>query len=82
MSQSNKSVVHELKQKADKCMKEGSYAEAFFHLTHALKLSPQDQDTSLYFMRSKCFLKQDQYYYALKDAEELIRRDPTSTQVV
>ena len=77
-------VVTELKLSADKCMKEGKYAEAFFHLTHAIKLCPESatsQRMDLFSLRSKCFLKQQQFYLAMQDALDLINIGPTSTQV-
>ena len=64
--------VDEMKEKAEKCMKEGRLAEAFFHWTHAIKLIPEETD--FYFQRSKCFLSTQQYYYALEDSKTLISK--------
>ena len=77
-------TVTGLKQSAEKCMKDGRYAEAFFHLTHAIKLCPESavsQHMDLLSLRSKCFLRQQQFYLAMQDALELVKMDPTSTQV-
>ena len=77
-------TVTGLKQSAEKCMKDGRYAEAFFHLTHAIKLCPesaQSQHMDLLSLRSKCFLRQQQFYLAMQDALELVKMDSTSTQV-
>ncbi len=56
-------------------------------MTHAVKLcedrSPaaaQDLVLQLYALRSKCFLKQDQFFYAMQDADTLIRCSPESPQ--
>ena len=65
-------------------MKDAKYAEAFFHLTHAIKLCPKSavsQHMELLFLRSKCFLKQQQFYLAMQDALQLVNMNPTSTQV-
>ena len=64
--------VNEIKDKADKCMKEEKWAEAFFHWSHAIKLIPDE--TEFYFQRSKCFIHTQQYHYALEDSSALISR--------
>ena len=77
-------TVTGMRQSADKCMKDGKYAEAFFHLTHAIKLCPKSaasQHMDLLFLRSKCFLKQQQFYLAMQDALEIVNMNPTLTQV-
>lgn len=64
-----------MKEKGNECVRAGNYAEAVLHYSHAIKLdssSPQ-----LYSNRSFAFLKLQQYYYALEDANESIRLDPT-----
>jgi hypothetical protein len=40
-----------LRQSADKSMKDGNFAEAFFHLTHAIKFAPDGSSdkSDLYF---------------------------------
>ena len=64
--------VNEIKDQADKCMKEEKWAEAFFHWSHAIKLIPDE--TEFYFQRSKCFILTQQYHYALEDSSALISR--------
>jgi len=56
-------------------MRKDNHTEAFFHLTHALKISPQD--TELLSLRSKCLLHNQQYYLALQDAESIITIEDT-----
>merc|ERR1719369_2180833 len=56
-------------------MKANNHTEAFFHLTHALKLVPDD--TQLLSERSKCLLQNQQYYLALADAENIINISPS-----
>lgn len=71
--------VTDLKEKGNDCVRAGNYAEAILHYSHAIKLdstSPQ-----LYSNRSFAFLKLQQYYYALEDANESIRLDPTWAKV-
>lgn len=71
--------VTELREKGNECVRAGNYAEAILHYSHAIK-----QDSSspqLYSNRSFAFLKLQQYYYALEDANEAIRLDPTWAKV-
>lgn len=72
--------VTELREKGNECVRAGNYAEAVLHYSHAIKLdstSPQ-----LYSNRSLAFLKLQQYYYALEDANEAIQLDPTWAKVI
>ncbi len=62
--------VNGIKEKAELCMKEGKWEEAFFGWTHAIKLIPDEPE--FYFQRSKCFMATQQYHYALEDAKTLI----------
>ena len=64
--------VNDIKEKAELCMKELKWAEAFFNWTHAIKLIPEE--TEFYFQRSKCFIATQQYHYALEDSKTLISR--------
>ncbi|XP_045101842.1 heat shock protein sti1 homolog isoform X2 [Portunus trituberculatus] len=67
--------VTELREKGNECVRAGNFAEAILHYSHAIKQdgsSPQ-----LYSNRSFAFLKLQQYYHALEDANEAIRLDPT-----
>ncbi|XP_071449535.1 stress-induced-phosphoprotein 1-like [Hetaerina americana] len=67
----NANEVQDLKEKGNKCVKNGNFAEAVLHYTHAIKLDPQN--FSLYSNRSLAFLKMQQFYFALEDANETIR---------
>ncbi|KAB7494043.1 Stress-induced-phosphoprotein 1 [Armadillidium nasatum] len=67
--------VLELKAKGNECVKTGNYAEAVLHYTHAIKLN--ENIPQLYSNRSHAFLKLQHFYYALQDAKEAIRLDPT-----
>jgi len=73
----DKSQVQILKQTARESMKANNHTEAFFHLTHALKLAPDD--TQLLSDRSKCLLQTQQYYLALEDANNIIGINPDSS---
>ena len=65
-------TVNEIREKAERCMKEGKWSEAFFHWSHTIKLVPEETD--FYFQRSKCFICTQQYHYALEDSKTLISR--------
>ncbi|XP_025076895.1 protein STIP1 homolog isoform X2 [Pomacea canaliculata] len=56
-------------------MKKGVPAEAILHYTHAIKLEPSNH--LLYSNRSYAFLKLDQYYLALEDANQTIKLQPS-----
>ena len=56
--------VEDIRRNAEKAMKAGNDAEAFFHWTHLLHLRPDDCEALA--QRSKCFLNQDQHHLALK----------------
>lgn len=61
-------------------MKENKFEEAILYYTYAIK-----QDTSnyaLYSNRSLAFLKVKQYFFALDDAIETIRLNPTWPKVM
>lgn len=60
-------------------MKKGVPAEAILHYTHAIKLEPSNH--LLYSNRSYAFLKLDQYYLALEDANETIKLQPSWPKV-
>ena len=55
-------------------MKKNKPIEAMLHYTQALKIDPNNP--TYYSNRSLAFLKVEQYYFALIDAEEVIRRMP------
>lgn len=55
-------------------VKNQKYEESILHYTHAIKLDPKNY--VLYSNRSFAFLKMQQYYYAMEDANETIRLNP------
>ncbi|KAG0713802.1 Stress-induced-phosphoprotein 1 [Chionoecetes opilio] len=72
-------MVAELREKGNECVRAGNHAEAVLHYSHAIK-----QDSSspqLYSNRSLAFLKLQQYFHALEDANEAIRLNPTWAKV-
>ena len=72
--------VEQLKEKGNKCVQDGNFAEAVLHYTHAIN---QDGRNHLLFSnRSLCFLKLHQYFYAMEDAKETIKLKPDWTKVV
>ncbi|CAL4084088.1 unnamed protein product, partial [Meganyctiphanes norvegica] len=65
--------VTELKERGNECVRAGNFAEAVIHYSYAIKIdscSPQ-----LYSNRSYAFLKMQQFYHALQDAEDAIHLD-------
>ena len=78
------SSFEDVKTKAEACMKEEKYAEAFFHWTKAIHLVENGKiglatETKLYAQRAKCFLQSEQYYYALEDARKVLEIDPENS---
>ena len=65
-----------LRQIARDCLKEGRHTEAFLHLSHAIKMDETNCD--LLSDRSKCSLENLQYFFALEDAEMIIKLRPES----
>ncbi|KAG8235355.1 hypothetical protein J437_LFUL015864 [Ladona fulva] len=63
-----------MKEKGNKCVKDGNYAEAELHYTDAIKLDPQNP--SLYSNRSLAFLKMQQFHFALEDAKQTLKLKP------
>lgn len=72
-------TAQELKEKGNSCVKNGNFAEAMLHYTHAIKLDPKN--FSLYSNRSLAFLKMQHYYYALEDAKQTIELKPDWAKV-
>ncbi|CAH2087096.1 unnamed protein product [Euphydryas editha] len=71
----NQSVnVEELKNKGNECVKDGKFIEAVLHYTQAIKMDPNNY--VLYSNRSLAFLKLDQHYLSLQDANETVRLQP------
>ncbi|KAF9794678.1 hypothetical protein SFRURICE_019556 [Spodoptera frugiperda] len=66
--------VEELKVKGNECVKDGKYIEAVLHYTQAIKMDPNNY--LLYSNRSFAFLKLDQHYLSLQDANETVRLQP------
>ncbi|XP_053611887.1 uncharacterized protein LOC128676020 [Plodia interpunctella] len=66
--------IEELKSKGNECVKDAKYIEAVLHYTQAIKLDPNNY--VLYSNRSYAFLKLDQHYLALQDANETVRLQP------
>ncbi len=72
------SSLTEITSKAEQCMKEEKFAEAFFYWTKAIHMSEQQGqlDTQMFAQRAKCFLQSDQFYYAFEDAKKVLQLDP------
>ena len=75
MGHDDKSVAG-LRQIARDCLKEGRHTEAFLHLSHAIKMD--DTNCDLLSDRSKCSLENLQYFFALEDAQTIIKLRPES----
>lgn len=66
--------VEELKTKGNECVQDGKYIEAVLHYTQAIKMDPNNY--VLYSNRSFAFLKLDQHYLSLNDANATVRLQP------
>ncbi|XP_034833382.1 uncharacterized protein [Maniola hyperantus] len=66
--------VEELRAKGNDCVKNGKFIEAVLHYTQAIKMDPNNY--VLYSNRSFAFLKLDQHYLSLQDANETVRLQP------
>lgn len=60
-------------------MKEGKYTEAVLHYTEAIKHEPNS--AVLHSNRALAFMKIDQLFLAMEDAEETIRLEPSWPKV-
>ncbi|XP_028026548.1 hsp70-Hsp90 organizing protein 3-like [Bombyx mandarina] len=67
-------TVEELKIKGNECVKDGKFIEAVLHYTQAIKMDPNNY--ILHSNRSFAFLKLDQHYLSLQDANETVRLQP------
>ncbi|KAG6444949.1 stress-induced-phosphoprotein 1 [Manduca sexta] len=67
-------TVEELKNKGNECVKDEKFIEAVLHYTQAIKMDPNNY--VLYSNRSFAFLKLDQHYLSLQDANETVRLQP------
>nr|XP_018906525.1 PREDICTED: hsp70-Hsp90 organizing protein 3-like [Bemisia tabaci] len=66
--------ANNLKTLGNASIKEEKYAEAILHYSHAIKIDPNNYQ--LYSNRSLAFLKMQQYYSAMEDAEQTIVLKP------
>lgn len=76
---SQSTSVEDLKSKGNECVKEEKYIEAVLHYTQAIKMDPNNY--VLYSNRSFAFLKLDQHYLSLQDANETVRLQPQWAKV-
>ena len=67
------------KERGNACMKEEKYVEAMLHYTRGIKIDPRSPH--LYSNRSLAFLRMEQYYHALEDAQTVIRMMPKWAKV-
>uniref|UniRef100_T1JJA0 Uncharacterized protein n=1 Tax=Strigamia maritima TaxID=126957 RepID=T1JJA0_STRMM len=74
MAASKSQQMQELKDSGNEAVKAGNHTEAIIHYTYALKLDPSQYQ--LYSNRSLAFLKLQQYYHALEDANKTIELKP------
>lgn len=72
--------IEELKNKGNECVKDGKFIEAVLHYTHAIKMNPNNY--VLYSNRSFAFLKLDQHYLSLQDANETVKLQPQWAKVI
>ncbi|CAL1529700.1 unnamed protein product [Lymnaea stagnalis] len=70
-----KTKAEQCKEEGNKCVKEGKYTEAVFHYTEAIKHEPNT--AVLYSNRSLAFLKIDQLFLAMEDAQKAIKLEPS-----
>ena len=68
------------KERGNGCMKSGRAMEAILHYTEAIKLTPEDY--RLYSNRSLAYLKMDQHYLALEDANKVVELKPEWAKVL
>ena len=75
------SKVTTCQEQAEQCMRASKFTEAFFHWTHAIQSLPRSAGPQphFHFQRSKCFLEEQQLYFALQDAEVVIRLSPETS---
>jgi len=63
-------LAEESKKEGNECMQKEKYFEAVLHYTKGIKLDPNNPH--IYSNRSAAFLKIQQYYHALEDANHVI----------
>eukprot|EP00096_Caligus_rogercresseyi_P013417 TRINITY_DN6062_c0_g1_i1.p1 TRINITY_DN6062_c0_g1~~TRINITY_DN6062_c0_g1_i1.p1 ORF type:complete len:221 (+),score=66.12 TRINITY_DN6062_c0_g1_i1:80-742(+) len=67
-----------LKRLAEVAIGKKDFTSGFIYLSQAIRLEPENY--SLYLGRNKCFMEEEQYHFALKDAEVLIRLRPEDSE--
>jgi len=70
-----KTKAEQCKEEGNRCVKENKFTEAVIHYTEAIKNEPNA--AVLYSNRSLAFVKIDQLYFALEDAQKAIKLDPS-----
>jgi len=70
-----KTKSEQCKEEGNKCVKESKFTEAVIHYTEAIKHEPNS--AVLYSNRSLAFVKIDQLFFALEDAQKAIKLDPS-----
>ena len=71
--------AEQCKEEGNKCVKENKFTEAVIHYTEAIKHEPNA--AVLYSNRSLAFVKIDQLFFALEDAQKAIKLDPSWPKV-
>nr|XP_002126001.1 stress-induced-phosphoprotein 1-like [Ciona intestinalis] len=74
MTTDSSSSAASRKLKGNTCMKEAKYIEAIVEYSEGIMIDPSN--AVMYSNRSLAFLKMDQYFYSMKDAEVTIRLVP------
>lgn len=72
-------TADDFKDQGNQCVRNSNFTEAILHYSTAIKLTPNDP--ILYSNRSLAFLKIQQLYYALEDAEKAISLKPDWAKV-
>nr|ACO15513.1 Heat shock protein sti1 homolog [Caligus clemensi] len=68
----------ELKRLAQAAVSRKDFTSGFIYLSQAIRLEPDNYE--LYLERNLCFMEEEQFHFALKDAEVLIRLRPGDPQ--
>lgn len=75
MVQEKQPTAKDYKERGNDCLKNGKYLESVLNYTFAIKLELRNAE--LYSNRSLAFLKSEQYYFALEDADQVIKLRPS-----
>uniref|UniRef100_A0A0B7AXL2 Uncharacterized protein n=1 Tax=Arion vulgaris TaxID=1028688 RepID=A0A0B7AXL2_9EUPU len=70
-----KTKAEQCKVEGNKCLKEGNYTAAVIHYTEAVKHEPNS--AVLHSNRALAFLKIDQLFLAMEDAQKVIKFEPS-----